>query len=66
MKVLFLLSLLAVLTLSNLVNLNSQCPEHSVPDLNRVCISPDYIEGCSQYLNAQQCATCAQCTHSLT
>ncbi len=43
MKSLLLLSLTACLTLGNLVNLNNQCPEYSVPNSNKVCISPDYI-----------------------
>lgn len=55
----FLLCLLASLAACNLVGLNTACPERSVPDVNKVCISPDFIEGCTQYRNVQQCAVCA-------
>lgn len=65
MNKLILTCLLVSLAVSNLVDLNTACPERSVPDINKVCISPDYIEGCTQYLNVQQCAVCAPGTYPL-
>lgn len=55
-KVLFLLLLLSsALAETNLVALDSQCPEQSVSDANRICIRPDYIEGCLLYKNTDEC-----------
>ena len=58
MNPVILLSLLATLCAGNLVSLSTQCPEQSVPDLNKVCISPDYIEGCQQYKTVSECFKC--------
>jgi hypothetical protein len=44
----------------NLVSLSSQCDEKSVPDINQMCIQPDYIQGCTLYKNIKECATCKQ------
>lgn len=43
MKAFILCLLVLQLALGNLVGLNSQCPEQSVPDVNNVCITPEYI-----------------------
>lgn len=59
MNKLILLCLLVSLAVGNLVGLNTACPERSVSDINKVCISPDYIEGCTKYQNVQKCAVCA-------
>ena len=34
------------------------CSQASVPNPSNICITPNFIEGCSQYLNDHQCATC--------
>ena len=59
MKIVFLF-LVAVLALSqsNLVDLHIECPEQHVPDPNRICIKPIFIEGCSLYKNRKECDTC--------
>ena len=54
---LFLLVGLALST-SNLIDLHVQCPEQYVPDPNRICIKPDFIEGCLLYKNGDTCDTC--------
>ncbi len=34
------------------------CQQGSVTNIQNICVTPNYIEGCSQYLNNHQCATC--------
>ncbi len=58
MNPIILLTLLVTLCAGNLISLSTQCPEQSVPDLNKVCISPDYIEGCQQYKSVSECFKC--------
>lgn len=60
MKGIIFLVLSINLAFSNLVGLKSQCLDKHVPDLNKVCIKPDYIEGCVQYKSPQECFTCSK------
>lgn len=51
---LFLL-MVGALASNNLIQLNSDCPEQHVPDVNRICIRPDFIEGCLTYKSVTEC-----------
>ena len=61
MRAVFLFLLAGVvLSATNLVDLHIQCPEQEVPDLSRICIKPDYIEGCLGYKNTKECDECSK------
>lgn len=50
--------LLIISTILVIAACTSTCPPGFVLSSQGVCISPRYIEGCSQYLNELQCKTC--------
>ena len=59
MRIVFLFLLIGItLGSNNLIDLHVECPEQHVPDLNRICIKPDYIEGCEIYKNTKECDIC--------
>lgn len=53
MKVLIILASAVLILAASLT-----CPRGSVPNPSKICITPNYIEGCSEYLNDNQCALC--------
>ena len=66
MKVVFLFLLISLAWAeTSLVSLNSECPEQHVSDPSRICIRPDYIEGCELYLNTKECFKCSKGTLDL-
>jgi hypothetical protein len=66
MKALLFLLALSAVSLGNLISLNTQCPEQSVPDVNKICIKPAYIEGCLTYKSTEECFACSERTISFT
>ena len=62
-QILFLL-IGAVLTATNLIATGIECPEQQLADVNRICIRPDFIEGCEDYKDAKTCDKCAKGTQS--
>jgi len=43
MKIILLILSLLVIIQSNLLSLGNNCQEQYVPDLNKICIRPNYI-----------------------
>lgn len=63
MRTVFLFLLAGVaLSAANLVDLHVECPEQEVPDLSRICIKPNYIEGCLAYKTTKECDECSKGT----
>lgn len=59
MKTILLSLTLSLLITGNVINLNPSCPEQSVPDINKICITPSFIEGCLTYKSANECYICS-------
>lgn len=41
-----------------IIEISTTCPHNSVPNHEKVCIKPKYIEGCSVYSTALECYSC--------
>ena len=41
-----------------IVEIKTACNSNSVPNHNKVCIKPRYIEGCKQYSTELECYSC--------